>query len=428
MNILVAHNHYKLAGGEDQCVAAEVAMLRAHGHQVTQYCLSNDVTDGMGRLELASRTIWSRQAFGEIRRLIELHRPHVMHFHNTLPLISAAAYYAAETAGVPVVQTLHNFRLVCVNGLLFREGKPCESCLAKFAPWRGAVRKCYRNSRAASATVAAMVATHGLLGTWRNAVDAYIALSDFSRRKFIEGGLPADKIIVKPNFVYPEPATGTGEGGYAVYVGRLSAEKGLATLLAGWRRLGKAVPLKIAGDGPLAPAVQAEQDAGIQWLGSLSLESIYDLIGAAALLVLPSQCYEGFPRVVVEAFAKGTPVVASRIGAMADIVEDGRNGLRFAPGDPEDLAAKVRCLLADPSALKRMRKAARATFDETFTAEANHEALMAIYERAIDGYPRHVRARWMPHARFGPGAKLPLQPERKVRSNADPQSGPANWH
>jgi len=394
MNILVAHNYYKLAGGEDQCVEAEVAMLRAHGHQVTQYCLSNDATDGMGYLELASRTIWSRPAFIEMQRLIGLHRPQVVHFHNTLPLISPAAYYAARGAGVAVVQTLHNFRLVCVNALLFRDGRPCEECLSrlgKMVPWRGVAGRCYRNSRAASAAVAAMITTHRLLGTWRNAVDVYVALSEFSRRKFMEGGLPADKIIIKPNFLYPEPSTGAGEGRYAAYVGRLSEEKGVATLLAAWQRLGKAVPLKIAGDGPLAPAVRraAVEDTSIKWLQDVAHEDVYDLIGGAAFLVLPSQCYEGFPRVVMEAFAKGTPVVVSKLGAMADVVKDGHNGLRFAPGEPDDLAAKVQDLFADASALKRMRVPARETFDQNFTAEANHDLLMTIYSRAIEGYSRH---------------------------------------
>jgi len=392
MNILMAHNFYKLAGGEDQCVAAEVAMLRAHGHRVTQYCLSNDATDGMGRLALAGRTIWSHPAFLEMRRLIGKHRPQIVHFHNTLPLISPAAYYAARAEGVPVVQTLHNFRLVCVNALLFRDGKLCEDCLGKTTLWRGVVHGCYRNSRATSAAVAAMIAAHRMLGTWRNAVDVYIALSAFSRRKFIEGGLPADKIIVKSNFAYPEPSAGAGSGGYAVYVGRLSAEKGIETLLSAWRSLGTTVPLKIAGDGPLAPAVRqaAAQNAAIQWLQDVPHEKVYDLIGAAGFLVLPSQCYEGaLPRVVIEAFAKGTPVVVSKLGAMAEIVDDRHNGLRFDPGNSEDLATKVRCLLSDPSTLKRMRRAARETFDKNFTAEANHSLLMAIYARAANRYSMH---------------------------------------
>jgi len=390
MNILVAHNYYKLAGGEDLCVAAEVALLKAHGHHVAHYRVYNDTIDGMGRLQLAGRTIWNRQSVLEMRSLIDALRPQVVHFHNTFPLISPAAYYAAHAEGVPVVQTLHNFRLVCVNSLLFRDGNLCEDCLGKMSPWRGVVHNCYRESRAASAAVAAMLTAHRLLGTWRNAVDVYIAMSEFSRRKLIEGGVPASKIAVKSNFVYPEPGTGDGNGGYAVYVGRLSAEKGLQTLLKAWQSLGEALPLKIAGDGPLAPLVQeaAARNPAIQWLRGVAHDKVYDLIGAAAFLILSSECYEGaLPRVVIEAFAKGTPVVVPRHGAMAESV-DGNNGLCFARGDAEDLAAKVRCFLADASAGKRMRRAARQTFDRNFTAEANHEALMAIYAQAIDGYFR----------------------------------------
>jgi glycosyltransferase involved in cell wall biosynthesis len=393
MRILVAHNYYKLPGGEDECVTAETAMLGAHGHQVMRYCLSNDATDSMGQLDLAGRTIWSRPAFREIRRIIRMHRPQLVHFHNTLPLISPAAYYAGRAEGVPVVQTLHNFRLLCVNAVLFRQGAPCEDCVGKAIPWRGVAHRCYRDSWSASAAVATMISAHRLLGTWRNMVDAYIALSEFSRHKFVVGGLPADKIVVKPNFLYPEPSAGDGNGAYAIYVGRLSAEKGVQTLLNAWRSIGQSVPLKIAGDGPLAGVVReaVAQHPGIEWLREVSHEEVYRLIGAAAFLVLPSGCYEGaLPRVVIEAFAKGTPVIASRHGAMAEVVDDGHNGVCFMPGSPADLAAKVRCLASDLPKLKAMRCAARETFDRNFTAEANHEMLMAIYARVINGYARHA--------------------------------------
>jgi len=391
MNILVAHNFYQQPGGEDPCVSAEVAMLRKYGHRVTQYCLSNDSIDAMGRVDLAARTIWSRPAFCELRQLFRTHRPQIAHFHNTFPLISPAAYYAARAEDVRVVQTLHNFRLCCVNALLFREGKVCEACLGKTIPWHGIVHKCYRADRVASTAVATMVAAHRVLGTWRNAVDVYIALTESSRRKFVEGGLPAGKIVVKCNFAHPDPGPGAGGGGYAIYVGRLSAEKGLQTLLKAWRHLEGTPPLKIVGDGPLAATVQeaASQNAGIQWMRGVSHETVYELVGDAAFLVLPSQCYENFPRVVIEAFAKGTPVIVSKLGAMAEIVEDGRTGLHFDPGDPEDLAGKVRSILADPLKLKRMRQAARDTFDEHFTADTNHKILMAIYERAINGHSRN---------------------------------------
>jgi glycosyltransferase involved in cell wall biosynthesis len=385
MKILVAHNFYKQPGGEDQCVAAEVAMLRAHGHEVTQYYLRNESIDAMGRLQVASRTIWSRTAFRELRELFRTHRPQIAHFHNTFPLISPAAYYAARAENVRVVQTVHNFRLLCANALLFRNGEVCEDCLGKSIPWPGIVHKCYRSNRAASTTVATMLATHRVLGTWWKAVDVYIALTEFGRRKLVEGGLPADKTAIKSNFAYPDPGPGAGTGRYAVFVGRLSAEKGVTALLEAWQHLGGELPLKLLGDGPLAAAVQAAaaKDTSIQWLGNLSPEAVYKLVGEAAFLVLPSQCYENFPRVVIEAFAKGTPVIASKLGAMAAIVDDGRTGLHFKPGDPVDLAATVRRILGESLELARMRQAARQKFEQNYTADSNHKTLMTIYEKAL---------------------------------------------
>jgi glycosyltransferase involved in cell wall biosynthesis len=390
MNILAAHNFYKQPGGEDQCVAAEVAMLKSHGHEVTQYFLRNESIDAMSRLQVGSRTIWSGPAFRELRQLFRTHRPQIAHFHNTFPLISPAAYYAARAENVRVVQTLHNFRLCCANALLFRDGDVCEDCLGKSIPWPAIVHKCYHDSRAASATIATMLTAHRVLGTWRKLIDVYIALTEFGRRKLIEGGLPADKIAVKSNFAYPDPGPGAGTGGYAVFVGRLSAEKGVETLLKAWRHLGGSLPLRLVGDGPLAGAVReaAAKDASIQWLGNVPLEAVYRLVGEATFLVLPSQCYENFPRVVIEAFAKGTPVIASKLGGMAEIVDDGRTGLHFKPGDPADLAMKVRSILADPLKLAGLRQAARQRFDQYFTADANHKSLMAIYEKALSGRPQ----------------------------------------
>jgi glycosyltransferase involved in cell wall biosynthesis len=385
VRILAVHNYYQQPGGEDRCFEAEVAMLRAEGHEVVEYCADNDEIGGLGRLTAALRTVWSRRGYRQVRSLIQKHRPQVVHFHNTFPLVSPAAYYAARAEGVPVVQTLHNFRLLCPNALFFREGRVCEDCLGKSLPWPGVVHGCYRDSRPASAAVATMIATHRALGTWREMVDVYIALTEASRAKFVAGGLPADRLVVKPNFLDSDPGRGDGTGGYGIYVGRLSAEKGLTTLLRAWGAIGNSVPLTIVGDGPLAGLV-TEAVAGnpaIRWLKAQPPETVLSLLGGAAFAVLPSECYENFPRVVIESFAKGTPVIASRLGAMAEIVADGRTGFHFAPGDDVDLAATVRRAVADPLMLSRMRGAARLEFEQYFTADQNCQALMAIYERAV---------------------------------------------
>jgi glycosyltransferase involved in cell wall biosynthesis len=387
MRIFIAHNFYQQAGGEDQCVAAEIAMLRVHGHEVTQYCLHNDEINAMSRLAVGVRTIWSQPVFRELRSLFRRHRPQIAHFHNTFPLLSPAAYYAARLERVGVVQTLHNFRLICANALFFRDGEVCEACLGKTIAWPAVAGKCYRGSRSASATVGAMQAVHRAIGTWSRAVDVYIALTQFSARKLAAGGVPAHKIEVKPNFVHPDPVAGRGMGGYAIFVGRLSAEKGVTTLLEAWRHLDGVLPLRIVGDGPLARSVQdaAAKNSAIQWVGKQPLEAVYTMIGEAALLISPSCCYETFSRVIAEAFAKGTPVIASRLGAMAEIVDDGRTGLVFNPGDAQDLATKARQMLQDKSELARMRRSARGEFADKFTAESNYRRLMAIYERALGG-------------------------------------------
>jgi glycosyltransferase involved in cell wall biosynthesis len=385
MRILVAHNRYQQPGGEDQCVVAEMDLLRMHGHEVITFEMDNAAITSMSRLELATRTVWNQHAYHNLRDLMKTHRPQIAHFHNTFPLISPAAYYAARAEHVAVVQTLHNFRLVCVNALLFRNGTTCEACLGKAVPWRGIVHKCYRDNRAASAVTATTLTLHRALGTWKNAVDMYIALSAYSRLKLVEGGLPEGKIATKGNFVSPDPGRGRGSANSAVFVGRLSVEKGLETLLEAWRHLEGSVRLKIVGDGPLAPLVReaAARDPSIEWLGNQPLEAVYELIGEAGCLILPSLCYENFPRVVIEAFSKGTPVIVSKLGAMAEIVDDGHTGLHVIPADAADLAMKVREMLAEPRRQALMRLAARQVFEQRFSAVANYNVLMSIYERAL---------------------------------------------
>jgi glycosyltransferase involved in cell wall biosynthesis len=218
-------------------------------------------------------------------------------------------------------------------------------------------------------------------------VDVYIALTEFAQQKFIQGGLPVEKIVVKPNFVYPAPSPGEGQGGYALFVGRLSPEKGIDTLLAAWERLGRKVPLKIVGDGPLALQVDkaAQQVPGVEWLGRLPKTQVLALMKNAQILLFPSLWYEGFPMVIAEAFAVGLPVVASELGSMSSLITPGHTGLHFHPGNPEDLATKVEWVLTHPAELNQMRREARAEFEAKYTAEQNYQMLMAIYERVVDG-------------------------------------------
>lgn len=389
MRTLLVHNQYQQAGGEDMVFAAEASLLTTHGHAVQQLVFDNDTIapqrSTLGSARLAGSAVWSRHGYTAVRNAIRTFRPDLVHFHNTFPLISPAGYYAARAERVPVVQTLHNFRLLCANGLFYRDGHLCEDCLGKPVPLPGIIHACYRDSRTASSAVVTMQAVHRALRSWTRMVDRYIVLGEFAREKFIQGGLPADKLVIKPNFV-PDPSVGDGQGRSALFVGRLSPEKGIQTLLRAWEQLGGTIPLKIAGDGPLAADVAGavRRLPEVEWLGPLSPAAVTTAMQGAALFVFPSECYEGLPRTILESFAVGTPVVAPNMGAMRAVIRDGETGLHFQSGDPEDLARVVANAFAHPEALVRMRARARAEFEARYTAEENYHRLMEIYSHVAN--------------------------------------------
>lgn len=385
MKVLMAHNHYQQPGGEDQVFAAEADLLESRGHRVVRFTLHNERIEEMSQAELVRKTVWNGGVYWKLRELIREEDVAVAHFHNTFPLISPVAYHAAHAENVPVVQTLHNYRLLCPNGLFFRDGHACEDCLGKRVPWPGVAHACYRGSRAATAVVGGMLTAHRALGTWQEKVDVYIALTEFARRKFIQGGLPAEKILVKPNFVYPDPGASEQRGQYALFVGRLSAEKGVDTLLSAWENMGTRIPLKIAGDGPLASrvATASQQLEGVEWLGRQPADQVVSLMRHAEFLLFPSLLYEGFPMVIAEAYATGLPVIASDIGSVASLIETGRTGLRFRTGDSRDLESRVEWTLGHPEGLDSMRREARVEYEAKYTADRNYQELMQIYELAM---------------------------------------------
>ncbi len=347
MNVLLVHNFYQQAGGEDQTFADEARLLQEHGHVVRRLTMDNHAVDSLGKFKVARMTIWNEEAGQSVRQAIQESGAQVAHFHNTFPLISPAAYYAAHEAGAAVVQTLHNYRLMCVTATLCRDNRVCEDCLGKAFSWPGILHGCYRGSRAASAVVAALQAFHRFKKTWQRQVDVFITLSEFGRKKFIEGGLPPDKLLVKPIFSEPDPGVGIGEGDFAVFVGRLTPEKGIGLLLSAWPKIfaETGVKLKIIGTGPMRAAVETGAKAvpGVEFLGRLeSQKDVYDTMGAAKALVFPSLWYEGQPRTIVESLAKGTPVLASRLGSMPEMVAEGRTGRLFEAGQADDLARQAR--------------------------------------------------------------------------------------
>ena len=382
MRVALVHNHYQQRGGEDQVFAAEGELLEAHGHQVTRYTAHNDQVSALGRLALARTTVWNAAAARELEALLRRERVQVAHFHNTLPLISPAGYYAARAAGAAVVQTLHNYRLLCPAATFYRDGHVCVECSGRAVPWPAVAHGCYRGSRAASAVVGGMVAAHRLLGTWSRAVDVYVTPTAFTRDRYVADGFPAERVVVKPNFLPADPGVGAHDGGYALYVGRLAPEKGVATLLEGWRQVGARLPLKVVGSGPLEPLLAAPPP-GVEWLGQQSRERVLALMRDATVLVFPSEWFETFGLGIVEAFATGLPVVASRLGVIPELVRDGETGWLFAPGDAADLAAKVALALADAERTRAIGRRGREEFEARYGAERNHALLMAVYEAAL---------------------------------------------
>jgi glycosyltransferase involved in cell wall biosynthesis len=390
MRILFVHNRYQQAGGEDVVVRSESRLLLRMGHEVDVWEENNDsIVSRLDAIKTGMQSVYSFQHAREMRERIRGFKPDLVHIHNFFPRFSPSIHLTCLRAAIPVVQSLHNFRLLCASATFCRKRKVCDECVGKLIPWPSLENGCYRNSRAASAAVALMLSVHRALGTWRRSVSCFIALSDFARNRFIAGGLPADKIAIKPNFVDPDPGIGSGEGNYALFVGRLAEEKGIGTLLAAWSQLSLRPKLKIIGDGPLAPEVAdaAASISEIEWLGSRSREDVSRAMAEASVLILPSTWYEGFPLVVAEAFAAGLPIIASRIGTLAEIISDGRTGFLVSPGIPDELGHAVGLAFSNSEELQDMRISARSEFERKYTAEANYARLIAIYEGALGSCP-----------------------------------------
>jgi glycosyltransferase involved in cell wall biosynthesis len=389
VKVLVVHNYYHQPGGEDATCEQECKLLERNGHQVVFYKRSNKEIESYSRwqrLRLSADTIWNGRSRREFRALLERERPDIVHAHNTFVVLSPSIFAACKERGVPVVQTVQNYRLFCPAATFFRDGKICEECL-QHGLVRSVQHACYHNSRSATAVVALMIATNRSRKTWPAQVDRIIAVTDFSRRKMIEAGLPEGQVVVKPNFVYPDPGEGSGPRDYVLFVGRLSPEKRVTTMLSAWSKLPESIPLKIAGGGPDREALERQaRDSGlkgVEFLGQIPRAHTLALIQGARFLVFPSEWYEGFPVTICEAFACGTPVVCSRLGAMEEVVADGSTGFHFEPGDSDQLAQKAVWAWNHPDETRRTGRQARREFEARYTAESNYPILMRIYESAI---------------------------------------------
>ena len=390
MRILQVHNFYQQAGGEDRVLQAEEELLTANGHEVFQYTVHNDAVNAMPDWSLGLKTIWNGDTYAAVRRRMAEQGIALAHVHNTLPLISPAVYYAAAAQRVPVIQTLHNYRLLCPAATFYRQGAICELCSGKSIKYPAVKYRCYRGGLGASAAVTTMLAVHRLAGTYRQRIHTYIALTEFARGKFCADGLPAERIVVKPNFLMKDPGVGDGSGGYALFVGRLSEEKGLAALLDAWSEGSQTIPLKIAGAGPLEKFVasRAGELPSVEYLGHCGYERVIELLKGAVFLMLPSRWYEGMPMAVLESMACGTPVVAFGLGSLNELIREGVNGFKLAGHD----AAALAQFLKNPGELTAkcagLRASTRAHFEAHFTAKANYPLLLGIYKRALDSIVR----------------------------------------
>jgi glycosyltransferase involved in cell wall biosynthesis len=387
MKLLYIYNLYQQSGGENQWVQSEPDLFRARGHDVAIYRRDNSEIRDFSlwkRTALFWESAWSQESYEAVRALIRRKRPEVAHVYNTLALVTPSVYYACHEEGVPVVQTVYNYRLLCPAANFLRNGRICEDCV-QHSLWSSVAHGCYRDSRLQSAALAWALHSHRRRGTWDTIVDAYIAPTEFMRTKLIEGGLPATKIVVKPNYHEPDPGVRVASDGSALYVGRLSPEKGVRTLLTAWQMLDRPPRLCVIGDGPLRAeleeTVARNSQGGIELLGMRPHHEVLEHLKAAAFLILPSEWYEAFPHVILEAFACGVPILASRIGTLPDVIQDHINGLLFEASQAADLAAKVKWIVSHPDDAQRIARNGRAEYETKYTADRNYERLIGIYRR-----------------------------------------------
>lgn len=392
MKALLVHNFYGSAtpSGENQVVEAEQGLLRARGHTVGLFSRHSDRIRAQGRLGTlkgALTTPWNPVAARALQRACRDLGADVVHVHNVFPLISPAIFSAIGRRAARVL-TLHNYRLFCPAAIPMRDGSVCTECLDKRSPMPAMIHGCYRGSRAATLPLALSVGLHRALGTWTNKVDAFICLSDFQRELMIDAGLPREKVHVKPNFYpgNPDVVAWTERKPYAVFAGRLTPEKGVINLLRAWQRWGAAAPeLRLVGDGELRGQLdRMAEGLPVRFLGQMPAERAQAEIANARLQILPSECFEGFPMVVREAFAFGTPAAVSNLGPLPSIVEHGKSGVVFKPAAPESLLDEVRKAWHTPGLLEQLGRGARAEFESKYTEDANYATLMDIYRQAIE--------------------------------------------
>lgn len=399
MKILLIHNYYQQRGGEDSVFESEAALLRQHGEQVETLTFHNDqIKTPMDKFLVGLTATYNAGSAHRLKAVIRTFQPDVIHVHNFFPLASPAVLMEARRAGIPVVMTIHNFRLVCPNALLYRQGRVCEECVSQYVPISGVLHGCYRGSRLQSAMLTLMMTTHKVCGTWQG-MDRYICLNRFVRDKLLSSSLhlSPDSLVIKPNFVFdPHPELLTvlnpaERDESFLFVGRLSEEKGINTLIDAFQDA--RFKLKVIGTGPEESRIRdlARQNPGVEYLGFRDREFILNAMSRCRALLVPSIWYENFPMTILEAFSTGTPVITSRIGGLPEIVEEGRTGLLAEPGSVDSLReqlVRMQAIADHPDMCRRVRE----TYLEHYAPDRNYERLMDIYNSVLGNVSDGSRA------------------------------------
>lgn len=383
MRILQLHTRYRQPGGEDAVVGAERAALERAGHEVCQHLEENPGNAAAGAASLLA-SVWNPRSAHRVLDVIDRTRPDVAHVHNTWFASSPSVLSALRRRRVPVVMTLHNYRLVCANSLFLRDGVPCEKCLDRGRPWPAVRHRCYRNSRATSAIAATGIAVHRQLDTWTRLVDRFVVLSEFARHRMVRAGLPAQRLVLGSNFV-DDPgvrSAAPARSSTVLFVGRLSPEKGVSVLLDAWAKAATgALRLDVIGDGPERARLEQAAPSGVEFLGRRDPAEVMRRLQQARALVIPSVWYEGQPITALEGLAAGTPLVLSDIGGLPEIVGGCVAGWVFPPGRADALAHRLE-QLHDDKAVDSRGECARQRYLDAFTPSAAVTRLESLYADA----------------------------------------------
>ncbi|WP_025749556.1 glycosyltransferase family 4 protein [Priestia megaterium] len=388
MKVLLVHNYYQVSGGEDRVVEEEQKLLEKNGIQVRTYLVSNkDIkTKGLiNKAKLGIQTTWSKNQYNRIKEIILDEKPDLVHFHNTFPLLSPSVYYACYNMNIPVVQTLHNYRIGCPGAMLMKDNKVCEKCI-NGSLLNSVKYGCYRNSRIQTIPLSTMLYTHRSLNTWNNKVDKYIALTNFAKEKFIEIGLNEDKIAVKPNFIEKHIEDRLKKEDQITFVGRISKEKGLHLLLAAWSKVGSEVntKLNVIGDGPLRKELEGKYEhlSNVKFLGKLDSKDVLSYMSKSKYIIVPSIWYEGFPMTIIESYSVNTPVISSNIGSLKEVVTNEVTGFHFENNNINSLENTLKKAL-HYSDYDKLQKNINEQYEKKYTPSANFKMLINIYEEVV---------------------------------------------